>query len=89
MILGVTAAVMILKALVLLVLSFIFRIKGSDRWLYTLSLAQAGEFGFVLLSFSQQNHVISQEIAQPLSIVVAYLCSLLLGYSFLRKSHLA
>ncbi|WP_192022576.1 monovalent cation:proton antiporter-2 (CPA2) family protein [Shewanella sp. WPAGA9] len=70
-ILGVTAAVMILKALVLLVLSFIFRIKGSDRWLYTLSLAQAGEFGFVLLSFSQQNHVISQEIAQPLSIVVA------------------
>ncbi|WP_153914932.1 monovalent cation:proton antiporter-2 (CPA2) family protein [Shewanella sp. TC10] len=70
-ILGITAAVMILKALVLLMLSFMFRIKGSDRWLYTLSLAQAGEFGFVLLSFSQQNHVISPEIAQPLSIVVA------------------
>lgn len=70
-ILGATAAVMIVKGLVLLLLSFIFRIKGSDRWLYTLSLAQAGEFGFVLLSFSQQNHVISAEVAQPLSIVVA------------------
>ncbi|WP_285162737.1 monovalent cation:proton antiporter-2 (CPA2) family protein [Shewanella goraebulensis] len=70
-ILGMTAAVMIVKALVLLLLSFVFRIKGSDRWLYTLSLAQAGEFGFVLLSFSQQNHVISAEVAQPLSIVVA------------------
>ncbi len=49
----------------------IFRIKGSDRWLFALSLAQAGEFGFVLLSFSMQNHVLPAEIAQTLSLVVA------------------
>ncbi|EIZ1360960.1 cation:proton antiporter [Vibrio vulnificus] len=70
-IIGLTLAVMFLKALVLLALSFIFRIKGSDRWLFALSLAQAGEFGFVLLSFSVQNHVISTSLSQQLSLVVA------------------
>ncbi|MGR2866835.1 monovalent cation:proton antiporter-2 (CPA2) family protein [Vibrio vulnificus] len=70
-IIGLTLAVMLLKALVLLALSFIFRIKGSDRWLFALSLAQAGEFGFVLLSFSVQNHVISTPLSQQLSLVVA------------------
>ncbi|HAS8159185.1 TPA: potassium transporter [Vibrio vulnificus] len=70
-IIGLTLAVMLLKALVLLALSFIFRIKGSDRWLFALSLAQAGEFGFVLLSFSVQNHVISTSFSQQLSLVVA------------------
>ncbi|HFQ4954457.1 TPA: monovalent cation:proton antiporter-2 (CPA2) family protein [Vibrio vulnificus] len=70
-IIGLTLAVMLLKALVLLALSFIFRIKGSDRWLFAMSLAQAGEFGFVLLSFSVQNHVISTPLSQQLSLVVA------------------
>ncbi|ELH3006590.1 TPA: cation:proton antiporter [Vibrio vulnificus] len=70
-IIGLTLAVMLLKALVLLALSFTFRIKGSDRWLFALSLAQAGEFGFVLLSFSVQNHVISTPLSQQLSLVVA------------------
>ena len=36
-----------------------------------LGLAQAGEFGFVLLSFSLQNHVIPPELAKTLSLVVA------------------
>ncbi|MDD1780267.1 monovalent cation:proton antiporter-2 (CPA2) family protein [Enterovibrio sp. ZSDZ35] len=70
-IIGLTLGLMVLKALVLLLLSFIFKIKGSARWLFALSLAQAGEFGFVLLSFSTQNHVIPTELAQLLSLVVA------------------
>ncbi|MGU3845350.1 potassium transporter, partial [Vibrio diabolicus] len=60
-----------LKALVLFILALIFRVKGSNRWLFTLSLAQAGEFGFVLLSFSVQNHVIPFELSQTLALVVA------------------
>jgi monovalent cation:proton antiporter-2 (CPA2) family protein len=71
LIIGLTVGVMLLKALVLYVLARIFRIKNSDRWLFTLSLAQAGEFGFVLLSFSVQNHVLPTDIAQVLSLVVA------------------
>jgi CPA2 family monovalent cation:H+ antiporter-2 len=70
-IIALTLGVMLVKALVLYSLALVFRIKGSDRWLFTLSLAQAGEFGFVLLSFSLQNHVIPADIAQTLSLVVA------------------
>ncbi|MEZ8104407.1 monovalent cation:proton antiporter-2 (CPA2) family protein [Vibrio cortegadensis] len=71
LIIGLTVGVMALKALVLYLLAFTFRIKNSDRWLFTLSLAQAGEFGFVLLSFTVQNHVLPVDIAQTLSLVVA------------------
>lgn len=71
LIIALTVGVMALKALVLYLLAFTFRIKNSDRWLFTLSLAQAGEFGFVLLSFTVQNHVLPVEIAQTLSLVVA------------------
>ncbi len=71
LIIGLTLGVMILKAAILFALAFIFRIKGSNRWLFTLSLAQAGEFGFVLLSFSVQSHVIPFELSQTLALVVA------------------
>ena len=71
LIIGLTLGVMLLKATILYVLALIFRIKNSNKWLFTLSLAQAGEFGFVLLSFTVQNHVIPQDIAQTLSLVVA------------------
>ncbi|WP_325894159.1 monovalent cation:proton antiporter-2 (CPA2) family protein [Grimontia sp. NTOU-MAR1] len=70
-IIGLTVGLMLLKAGILFVLSLFFRIKGTARWLFTLSLAQAGEFGFVLLSFSMQNHVLPMEVAQLLSLVVA------------------
>lgn len=71
LIIGLTLGVMLVKALVLLLLSVIFKIKGSGRWLFALSLAQAGEFGFVLLSFTTQNYVLPMEIFQLLSLVVA------------------
>lgn len=62
---------MALKAFVLWCLALTFKIKNSDRWLFSLSLAQAGEFGFVLLSFTVQNHVIPKDIAAILQLVVA------------------
>lgn len=71
LILEITLGVMVLKAVVLYLLGLLFRIKGSNRWLFTLSLAQAGEFGFVLLNFSTQNHVLPPELSQKLSLVVA------------------
>ncbi|MDV5167993.1 monovalent cation:proton antiporter-2 (CPA2) family protein [Photobacterium rosenbergii] len=71
MVLGITLGVMILKAAVLFTLALIFKVRGSDRFLLTLSLAQAGEFGFVLLSYSTQNHVLPADIAQVLALVVA------------------
>ena len=66
-----TIGVIVIKALVLYLLALIFKIKGRNRWLLTLSLAQAGEFGFVLLGFSLQSHVLPPELTQKLFLVVA------------------
>lgn len=71
LIIGLTVLLMVVKALVLVGLSFIFRIRGSDRWLLALSLAQAGEFGFVLLSFSVASAILPQGLADQLLLVVA------------------
>ncbi|MDJ0793818.1 MAG: cation:proton antiporter [Woeseiaceae bacterium] len=70
-IVGLTLGLMALKAIVLYGLSRVFRIEGAHRWLFTLSLAQAGEFGFVLLSFSVASSVIAPELAERLLLVVA------------------
>jgi CPA2 family monovalent cation:H+ antiporter-2 len=69
-VLALTFGLIGLKALVLYILSRVFGITGSDRWLFTLGLAQAGEFGFVLLSFTVANSVIPPAIADQLLLVV-------------------
>lgn len=68
---GMTVGLIVLKSAVLLTLTKIFRLDGSNRWLFGLGLAQAGEFGFVLLSFTVANRVIPQSIADQLLLVVA------------------
>jgi len=70
-IMALTLGLIALKAGVLLVLSLIFKVRGADRWLMALGLAQAGEFGFVLLSFTVASSVIPVEIADRLMLVVA------------------
>ncbi len=59
-----------LKAAILYALSRAFKIGGSDRWLFTLGLAQAGEFGFVLLAFTVASSVIPTALANELLLVV-------------------
>ena len=68
---SLAVAVIAVKATILLGLALLFRVHGSNGWLFTLSLAQAGEFGFVLLTYSVQNNVIPVETSQILSLVVA------------------
>lgn len=64
-------AVMAIKGAVLYALAVVCNIKGKDRWLFTLSLAQAGEFGFVMLSTAVATNVIPTALSQELSLVVA------------------
>ncbi|MFT4926496.1 MAG: CPA2 family monovalent cation:H+ antiporter-2 [Phenylobacterium sp.] len=71
LVIGLTIGVIALKGAVLYALALIFKINYADRWLFTLSLAQAGEFGFVLLTYSAQSHVLPMEHTQILSLVVA------------------
>ncbi len=52
-------------------LARLFKLHGRDRWLFTLGLAQAGEFGFVLISFSLQQGVLGQGLSETLLLVVA------------------
>lgn len=71
MVLGLTLGVMALKALVLFGLSKLFKMHGSNKWLFTLGLAQAGEFAFVLLAFSVNSQAMSKELSDLLLLVVA------------------
>ena len=70
-ILALTAGLIVLKALVLYALGVIFKLEGADRWLLTIGLAQAGEFGFVLISFIVANDALPPVIADKLLLVVA------------------
>ena len=68
---GMALLVIIVKGLILYVLGKLFKLKGSDQWLFTLSLAQAGEFGFVLISFSLATGVMPTTVAETLLLVIA------------------
>ncbi|QPZ92291.1 monovalent cation:proton antiporter-2 (CPA2) family protein [Thioclava electrotropha] len=60
-----------LKSAVLYGLSVLFKIRGPDRSLFTLSLAQAGEFGFVLVSFAVGQRILPNALAEKLLVVIA------------------
>jgi CPA2 family monovalent cation:H+ antiporter-2 len=70
-VIGMTLGLIALKALVLLALARVFNLRGGDKWLFGLGLAQAGEFGFVLLSFTVANGVIPAAVSDILLLVVA------------------
>ncbi|NNK78918.1 MAG: potassium transporter [Litoreibacter sp.] len=70
-IVGLTIGMMAIKAVILFTLALIFKIRGRDRMLFTLSLAQAGEFGFVLISFASQQSVLPNAMSETLLLVIA------------------
>ena len=71
LVLSLTASVMVVKALVLYMLGWVFGLKGSDRWLMCLGLAQAGEFGFVIIAYCLQANALPPEYASIMLLVVA------------------
>jgi len=71
LIIGLTLGLIAIKAAVLFALALVFRLRPTDRWLFSLGLAQAGEFGFVLLSFVVAGNILPQALADQLLLVVA------------------
>ncbi len=69
--LGLTLGLIVIKGLILLGLTLPFKILGRDRVLFTLSLAQAGEFGFVVVSFALQQTILPAAIAQTTLLVIS------------------
>ncbi len=61
----------LVKFSILLGLGRFFGLKGGQATLFSFSLAQGGEFAFVLISFSLQNSVLTPDIAGVLLIIVA------------------
>ncbi|GIT89978.1 potassium transporter [Jannaschia pagri] len=70
-VLGLVVGLIALKGAILFGLGVLFRLKGQDRILFTLSLAQAGEFGFVLIAAATQGGVFGTEISSILLLSVA------------------
>lgn len=69
--LSMALLIIAVKSIILYALAVTFKLKGRDRWLFTLSLAQAGEFGFVLLAFSTAQNIIPTSAAETLLLVIA------------------
>jgi len=71
MIAGLVAGLVGVKLAVLFVVGRLFKLSGPQNLLFSFSLAQGGEFAFVLFSFATQNGVLTADIANPLVAVVA------------------
>lgn len=71
LILCITFSLIFIKALVLYILGGLFRLREGQRWLFTLGLAQAGEFGLVLIAFSLQQNILPAPIADLSMLVIA------------------
>ncbi len=88
-ILGLAVLVILLKGGVLFLLGRAFGLRKRGLWLFTLGLAQAGEFGFVLISFGLQQSVFDQALGGQLLLVIAMTMLitplLFLVFDFMRK----
>ena len=88
-VLSLTLGLMGLKAVILLGIAFVFQLKAQDRWLFSLSLAQGGEFGFLIISFARSEGALPLAAGQ-LALLVISLSMLLtpllfIGYDYLTR----
>lgn len=70
-ILALTLALIAAKAAVLYPLVSLFRLRGRERTLFTLALAQGGEFGFLIVSFAVAQDILPAEQAQRALLVIS------------------
>lgn len=70
-VLKATAVLVIIKFTVLFPLGRFFKLRDAATWLFALGLAQAGEFGFVLLSLGQSMGLITGTSASIGVLVIA------------------
>ncbi len=71
LILGAALLVIAIKAGVLTALAIGSRFPSRDAWLFSLSLPQGGEFGFVLLALAVSTGALATDIAQLTTLVIA------------------
>ena len=70
-IIGLTASVILVKAAILYGIAIFSGLRGRDRFLFTLGLAQAGEFGFLLISFARSEGALAIGASDKALLVIS------------------
>ncbi|MEO1562065.1 MAG: monovalent cation:proton antiporter-2 (CPA2) family protein [Pseudomonadota bacterium] len=68
---AMTLGVILIKGAILYILALVFKLPGREKRLFTLSLAQAGEFGFVMVATAIASNAMPRDTAQLLQIIIA------------------
>ncbi|MCY4196550.1 MAG: cation:proton antiporter [Rhodobacteraceae bacterium] len=88
-VMAITIGIIAIKLGVLFLLAMIFAIKGRDRWLFSLGLAQAGEFSLVLVNYMAQISVVGERESEILLLSVAFSMiltpALFIAYDYLAR----
>jgi CPA2 family monovalent cation:H+ antiporter-2/glutathione-regulated potassium-efflux system ancillary protein KefC len=71
LIVGMVAALTLIKGAVLLAVAKLFKMPANERWLFGFALAQGGEFAFVLFQFARSNGVLPVPLTEMFISVVA------------------
>ena len=70
LIVGAVLGLIMVKVAVLNVVALIFRLKGRDRMLFTLGLAQGGEFGFLIITIARGEGALPVLTGQVAQLVI-------------------
>ena len=68
---ALVVGLILIKFIILIILGRVFGLGHDQNLLFSFSLAQAGEFAFVLFSFATQQGVLALDVTTPLVAVVA------------------
>ncbi|MFD1216813.1 MULTISPECIES: monovalent cation:proton antiporter-2 (CPA2) family protein [Microbulbifer] len=71
LLLGLLLLLVAVKFAVLFTLARVQSVARGEDWLFAVSLAQAGEFGFVLLAYASQNQVLPGDVSSLLIALIA------------------
>ena len=71
LIIGLVFGLVLVKFMILLLLAHRFKLYEANKYWFSFTLAQGGEFGFVLLSLSLGAEVIEKEMVDILTAVIA------------------
>lgn len=91
LIIGLVISLFIVKAFVLYLIALVFKLQSKQKLLFTLALAQGGEFAFVLISLTGSLQILTPDQSKLTTLVVVismlFTPVLLMGYEriILRK----
>ena len=71
LILGLVFGLIALKMVVLLAVALLFGLKGRDKTLFALGLAQGGEFGFLIITVARTENAIGMQVGQIAQLVIS------------------